>query len=147
MLGYGAVLTAAVGGGRMLAERQELLPWGDRPARKGSAAGQPWPGHLPAFLPASVFPVPRPVEVVTDTGEPVRVDARGNLNGAPARFSPLGTARLEPVLAWAGPWPVDQKWWAAEHRVVHRFQVVDAHSTAWMLLLENGSWLAEARYD
>src|SRR5690554_5191856 len=78
MLGHGAVLTAAVGGGRLLAERQELSPWGER-APHTQAAHEPWPGHVPAPLPPSVFPVPRPVEVVTATGEPVRVDSRGNL--------------------------------------------------------------------
>ena len=152
MLGHGAVLTAAVGGGRLLAERQELVPWGDAPigssTAKPGATRQPWPGHLPAPLPASVFPVPRSVEVMTEEGSTVLVDARGNLNGPPARFAPGGTSGLQPVLAWAGPWPVDQKWWdAAAHRSVHRFQLVDGNSTAWLLLLENGSWRAEARYD
>jgi protein ImuB len=148
MLGHGAVLTAAVGGGRMLAERQELVPWGDRPAVRPRTGDRPWPGHLPAPLPATVFAIPRPVDLVTDAGDSVRVDARGNLNGAPARFSSTGSARdLTTVLAWAGPWPVDQRWWSENKRSLHRFQVVDEDSSAWLLILENGNWLAEARYD
>lgn len=150
MLGHGAVLTAMVGGGRLLAERQELVPWGDRPKSAARSSLQPpWPGHLPAPLPSTVFSIPRPVHLMTESGESVRVDSRGNLNGAPSRFSPTGSAReLGTVRAWAGPWAVDQKWWDLDHgRAVHRFQVVDSTNTAWLLMLENGTWLAEARYD
>ena len=43
MLGHGAVLTASVGGGRTLADRQQLVAWGDRPV-EGRSAEQPWPG-------------------------------------------------------------------------------------------------------
>ncbi|BDZ53111.1 hypothetical protein GCM10025870_01840 [Agromyces marinus] len=44
MLGHEGVLTAAVGGGRMLADRQVLVPWGDRPPEGAAAealAGKP----------------------------------------------------------------------------------------------------------
>jgi protein ImuB len=104
---------------------------------------------LPAPLPATVFAIPRPVDLLTEAGDSVRVDSRGTLNGAPARFSSTGSAReLRSVLAWAGPWPVDQRWWDPENgRSIHRFQVVDDGRTAWLLLLENGTWFAEARYD
>ena len=32
-------------------------------------------------------------------------------------------------------------------RALHRFQVVDADGTAWLLVLAGAGWLAEARYD
>ncbi|MGJ4843678.1 DNA polymerase Y family protein [Leifsonia sp. Le1] len=45
ILGHDAVLTATIGGGRGLAERQVLVPWGDRAvgvgARRPAVAGQP----------------------------------------------------------------------------------------------------------
>jgi protein ImuB len=30
---------------------------------------------------------------------------------------------------------------------MHRFQLVDADGTAWLLRLASGGWFAEARYD
>ena len=43
MLGHDGVLTVAVGGGRLLADRQVFVPWGDR-AILPRPADRPWPG-------------------------------------------------------------------------------------------------------
>ena len=57
-------------------------------------------------------------------------------------------ARRRPIVAWAGPWPVAERGWdAARGRRAHRFQVVDADQTAWLLVLGQGSWWAEGRSD
>lgn len=153
ILGHEGVLTAAVGGGRMLAERQILVPWGDR-APKVSAA--PWPGSLPLLAPASVFPVPVPVQVSDASGSPVAIDARGAIVAPPATFAvpagagALGVAPQAPrkVRAWAGPWPVVDRWWdAARARRIHRFQIVDFDGCAWLLVRSADGWWAEARYD
>ncbi len=146
MLGHGAVLTARVGGGRTLADRQELVAWGDRPAVQREAA-QPWPGRLPPPLPGTVFSPRRPVHVVDDHGEPVTVDERGRLSAAPVAFSSNGIDRLL-LTAWVGPWQLDERWWSADTaRRVHRFQAVDDTGCAWLLALDAGGWWAEARYD
>lgn len=146
MLGHEGVVTAAVGGGRMLADRQVLVPWGDR-APERAAAEAPWPGSLPALAPASVFRERMPVALVDSGGEPVAVDARGAITAAPASFAVAGSAPA-PVRAWAGPWPVVERWWDAERaRRVHRFQVVDHDGCAWLLVRDTDGWQAEARYD
>lgn len=146
MLGHEGVMTAAVGGGRMLADRQVLVPWGDR-APEPAAAGAPWPGSLPALAPASVFPERMPVALVDAGGTPVAVDARGAIAAAPESFAVAGAAPT-PVRAWAGPWPVVERWWDAERaRRVHRFQVVDRDGCAWLLVRDADGWWAEARYD
>jgi protein ImuB len=52
------------------------------------------------------------------------------------------------VTAWAGPWPVTERWWqphAARRRA--RFQLVTEDGTAWLVAVQEGSWLIEARYD
>lgn len=158
MLGHDGVLTATIGGGRALADRQVLVPWGDRPAG-ATRADQPWPGALPAPAPApaTVFQEPHPVVVLTATGEPVQVTARGDLTGPIAAFSPAGSpagsstgaARgARRVRAWAGPWPMRERWWdPAATRAVHRVQLVDSDGTAWLLALTGTGWVAEARYD
>ncbi|MGR0317758.1 DNA polymerase Y family protein [Agromyces sp. ZXT2-3] len=146
MLGHEGVVTAAIGGGRMLADRQVLVPWGDR-APERVAAEAPWPGSLPALAPASVFRERLPVALVDADAAPVRVDARGTISAAPASFAVAG-GRSAPVRAWAGPWPVVERWWDAERaRRVHRFQLVDHDGCAWLLVRDAEGWWAEARYD
>ncbi len=148
MLGHDAVLTATIGGGRALAERQMLVPWGDR-ATGVSRAKQPWPGSLPAPAPSTVFEKRRRVGVYAADGSPVDVDDRGAVTATVARFSATGSPRdAREVTAWAGPWPVRERWWdAQQHRAMQRFQVVDAEGTAWLLVLDGDGWSAEARYD
>ena len=52
------------------------------------------------------------------------------------------------VVAWAGPWPLDERWWdpTARHRRGH-WQVLTADGIARLLVLEAGRWWAEATYD
>jgi protein ImuB len=161
MLGHGAVLVPAVGGGRSLAARQRYVAWGD-PAVDLTSAKQPWPGQLPAPLPGTVFATRHPVHVFSTDGQPVSVTERGRLSAAPGVFSASGT-QPRAVTAWAGPWPVDERWWvraanadavarastsaAASQSRTWRFQLVDATGCAWLLALDSGGWWAEARYD
>ncbi|WP_206448380.1 DNA polymerase Y family protein [Agrococcus sp. KRD186] len=139
MLGREAVLTAAPGGGRLLAERGVLTPWGD--AAPIPSAG-PWPGALPAPRPSVVFRPPLPV-LLTDaaglTVEPGALDVR---EASPAVFSPPAAARRR-VVAWAGPWPIRRR---ELGDTVHRVQLLDGEGEAWVLLHADGAWLAEGRY-
>jgi len=145
MLGHDGVLTPRIGGGRWLAERQVMVPWGDRPVL-GTPAERPWPGRVPDPLPAAVFAEPRPVQLQARDGAAVRLDDRGQLCGQPSVLR-VGEERLE-VAGWAGPWPIDERAWdPARHRSASRFQVVDDSGTAWLLVLQAGRWWAEARYD
>ncbi|MFF2276305.1 DNA polymerase Y family protein [Agromyces sp. NPDC058126] len=144
MLGHEGVVTAAVGGGRMLADRQVLVPWGDRAPEHREA---PWPGSLPALAPASVFRERHPVALLDAAGAPVAIDERGAISAPPERFA-VGRGASEQVRAWAGPWPVVERWWDAERaRRVHRFQIVDHDGCAWLLVRDDEGWWAEARYD
>lgn len=145
MLGHRGVLTAAIGGGRRLAERQVLVPWGDRAVTPHDRS-RPWPGGLPAPLPTTVFPRPEPVVVRGEGDAPVSVDERGMLSAVP-RIAVLG-GRRRTLVGWAGPWPlVEREWDAARRRIAHRFQVVDEDQNAWLLVCEDDAWYAEARYD
>lgn len=147
LLGHEAVLTARVGGGRLLADRQRLAPWGER-APKDAATGLPWPGSLSAPHPASVFAPPVDVVVLDRHGGVPQVDERGALTAEPERFGRPGSPGMTSVAGWSGPWPVHERWWdAARARDLYRFQLVDGAGDAWLLLCEAGHWSAEARYD
>ena len=52
------------------------------------------------------------------------------------------------VAGWAGPWPVDERWWdTATHRRRARFQVLTDEGIALLLAVEDGRWWLEATYD
>ncbi len=140
MLGHRGVVTAVVSGGRMLAERQVLTPWGERPVVERDPS-RPWPGSLPGPLPTEVFDPARPVRVCGAEGREVRVDARGELSCAPAFIDD------HEVIGWAGPWPVREHRWDAERaRDGHRFQLLDARHRAWLVFHSADGWCAEGRY-
>ena len=156
MLGHGAVLTAAVGGGRTLSDRQRLVAWGDPiDAPTGAVArpvSSPWPGRLPDPAPATVFAAAHPVSVFARDGTDVQVDERGILSAAPASFA--AGARTRRIAAWAGPWIVDERWWDPETgRRASRFQIVDDAGSAWLLACihkrgdGSNTWWLEAKYD
>jgi len=145
MLGHQGVLTPAVGGGRWLAERQRLVPWGDVAADL-QAGERPWPGSLPDPLPATVFAEGMAVAVLDVDGDMIAVDARGEPTAPPAAIEFGG--RRRGIRTWAGPWPVIERGWdPVRARRAHRFQVVDAAEGAWLLVCEEGVWQIEGRYD
>lgn len=138
-LGREAVLTAATGGGRLLAERGVLTPWGD--AAPPQPAG-PWPGALPAPRPSVVFRPPLPVLLTDAAGAAVEPGALDERAASPAVFSPPAAARRR-VVAWAGPWPIRRRELGT---TVHRLQLLDGEGEAWVLLHADGAWVAEGRY-
>ncbi|WP_434741024.1 DNA polymerase Y family protein [Micromonospora sp. SH-82] len=113
----------------------------------GDPAIAPWPGRLPAPSPAVVLPSPLAASVRDVAGQPVGVSARLQLTAAPAQVL-VDTAKPVEITGWAGPWPVDERWWAPdEGRRRARFQVSLADGTALLLAVEAGQWLVEAIYD
>ncbi|MEU8182708.1 DNA polymerase Y family protein [Micromonospora sp. NPDC049044] len=175
ILGPEAVVTAVLGGGRSPADQVRLVPWGDerlparpgpaplpgepitggadrvagagRSADRGGGAVPPWPGRLPAPAPAVVLPSPLAATVHDAAGEPVVISARLAVSAPPARLV-VGAGQPTEIVGWAGPWPVDERWWApAEARRRARFQVSLAGGAALLLAVEAGQWLVEAIYD
>jgi protein ImuB len=156
MLGPEAVLTSTVVGGRAPADQVRLIPWGDeRPlgahAQDGRARGAtpetaPWPGRLTEPSPAMVHQTPLPAEVRDRDGSPVAVSGRGVISAAPASIM-FAQGRSLAVTGWAGPWPVEERWWDAGGRRKARLQVVVEDGTAHLLTCERGRWRVEAAYE
>ncbi|KRB74180.1 DNA polymerase [Nocardioides sp. Root190] len=147
VVGYDAVRVPVRQGGRSAADRQTLVPWGERPVGL-RPVDRPWPGQIPGPAPSRVFAEGREAEVVDEAGVAVAITARGVVTGAPWRFR-VGQ-RWQPVGSWAGPWPVDESWWlgAGAGGRSARFQVVGVDGRAWLLRWTSpGSWAAEAAYD
>ena len=169
LLGPEAVVTAVASGGRDPVDEITYVPWGDErlPARP---ADRPWPGRLPPPAPATVLVEPLPVDVRDIAGARVGVTARLAVTAPPARLviTPTGgivgaqvaaaqsrtaqttTARdtVVEIVGWAGPWPVDERWWAPEEASRRaRFQVALGDGRALLLCLTDGDWSVEAIYD
>jgi protein ImuB len=147
MVGHEGVLAVAVQGGRSPADRTLASPWGEQPATVRPLA-RSWPGRIPAPAPASVFTRPAEALVVGAEGQPVVVTGRGSVTCPPERFRASADAPWQPVASWAGPWPIEELWWdEVASRRIARFQVVGVDGSAWLMVVENGRWFTEARYD
>jgi protein ImuB len=142
------VLTPVIDGGRDPGQRTRLVPWGDEPIPLRSPE-QPWPGQLPAPAPTVLLDPPRPAQLLDAARRPVVVTDRGAMPAPPALFG-LGT-ELTAVSSWAGPWPVDERWWSAESaRRVVRCQIVDVRGRAYLVtgtMNPTPQWQVEAIYD
>ncbi|WP_104478316.1 DNA polymerase Y family protein [Actinokineospora auranticolor] len=152
LLGPEAVVTPTVGGGRSPADRVTLTPWGEeRP--EPEAPEPPWPGRLPTPSPATVPAIPVQVSVTDRNGQEVGVTGRFALTANPDEVrTPDGTTHR--VIAWAGPWPADERWW--DPKTAHRrarLQVLLAERSeedgqgALLLVRENEKWSVEGIYD
>ncbi|MEL3948788.1 MULTISPECIES: DNA polymerase Y family protein [Streptomyces] len=145
MLGHDAVTRVALGGGRGPAERAIRVAFGDVPPENRLPDG-PWPGQLPAPYPAWVPAQLEQARLLDAQGEPVAISARLVLSAPPARLIVKGH-RPVTVRGWAGPWPVLEQWWnTVRARRLVRMQVVTEAGPAWLLVLEQGRWWAEAHY-
>jgi len=148
LLGHGSVLTPVLAGGRGPAQRTRLVPWGDDP---GEPATAPWPGRLPSPAPSVLVDPPRPVQVLDEAGRTVRVTERGTVPAPPARYSGSAEAAgITAITQWAGPWPVDERWWDPESaRQLARMQLVDVTGRAYLVCYDRTGdrWLLEGIYD
>ncbi|MDQ1721335.1 MAG: protein ImuB [Pseudonocardiales bacterium] len=152
LLGHGSVLTPVLGGGRGPAQRTRLVPWGDD---RGQPSPAPWPGRLPSPAPSVIVDPPQPVRVLDELGRTVLVTDRGAIPAAPASYAWGGdpadsSAPAAAITAWAGPWPVDERWWDPESaRQLARLQLVDVSGRAYLVCFDLAAqqWLLEGIYD
>lgn len=161
LIGVQRVLRPIHRGGRALAGRVTTVPYGDEdPEAVAVLPTRQWEGELLFPLPALVgaksgvnapdaaeqpsmaHPAAR-VRVVDAEGEPVGVTGRGVLSGVPARLE--WGARTLLITGWAGPWPVDESWWAQGKRYA-RVQVSTDSDGAYLLVCRGAQWRIEATY-
>jgi len=143
------VLVPAAQGGR---HPHEAFTWVSavaadllEPDDRLSIRDAPWPGRLPSPSPAIVHSCPQAVTVIDAVGGAVRVTGRGFVSAPPAAVQ--SKAINEVVQAWAGPWPVEERWWdLARSRRMARFQVLTCSGRLLLLALERGQWWLTAEY-
>ncbi|WP_297847365.1 DNA polymerase Y family protein [Mycobacterium sp.] len=152
LLGPEAVRVPVLSGGRGPGERITLIPLGDEPVPR-TDPDLPWPGRLPEPSPAVLLD--DPVELLDAQGNPIRVTNRGLFSADPARMITHG--RDERLCWWAGPWPVDERWW--DDRPVGgqgagpggsrtaRAQVLLESECALLLCYRQRRWYLEGSYE
>ena len=145
-LGVAAVRVPTWCGGRHPDERISLVPAAEVDLRDRRLAGddRPWPGSLPAPSPARLAPVPWSAEVCDAAGAPVQITGRGSLSAPPARLVIGGWSSR--VVAWAGPWPTEERWWDLRRRRA-RLQLLTGDDLACLATLEGGQWRVTAVWD
>ncbi len=106
----------------------------------------PWPGGLPCPSPAGVPVTPVGIELLDRAGRTVGVSGRGEVSDRPVRLV-MGAKSAE-IGAWAGPWPVEERWWDPDsYRRCARFQVLTTDGVAHLVALEGGRWWITATWD
>ncbi|MEV3901395.1 DNA polymerase Y family protein [Mycobacterium sp. NPDC050551] len=146
LLGPEAVQVPVLSGGRGPAERITLTPFGDEPV-PAADPNQPWPGRLPE--PSPTVLLDDPVELLDGQGDPVRVTHRGMFSGDPARLD--GGGFRGSLSWWAGPWPVDERWWdqdRAKGRTARAQVLIGGEpEKALLLCYRQRRWYVEGVYE
>lgn len=76
------------------------------------------------------------------------LSGRGLLSAKPGRLQVGASGAWARIVAWAGPWPVDERWWDPDaHQRLARLQVTSEEGVAYLLKLSGGQWWIEATYD
>ncbi len=150
LAGEQAVTVPVWEGGRLPSDRYRTVPAVsvdlDDPSDRLDRGPGPWPGAIPTPSPTVVPRRPVPVELIGHDGEPVSVSGRGEVSSSPAELI-VGAGRHR-IVAWAGPWPVEQRWWAPERsRRLARFQVVTDRGVAHLVGIEQQRWSILATYS
>ncbi len=117
------------------------------------ARQQSWCGELPTPTPALVYDEPIAVMVQDGEGKPLLVTGRHELSASPATLRMASAnARAAPyvVVSWAGPWPVEERWWdPTRRRRLARLQLVITRGDATRAVIvarEHGQWWLTATY-
>ena len=149
VVGAGAVMVPELRGGRSPAERIVRMPMAttapDSTRPLPVTDGPPWPGRVPT--PSPTLLVDEPVRVCDELGAILVVSGRGALSAPPAIIGCPGRAPMS-VVAWAGPWLSDERWWDPTTHVRRaRLQLLLDDGRAVLVACEHGDWSIEGWYD
>lgn len=172
LIGPDGVLSVREQGGRHPRDRVLALPWG-QDATPSRRIEHPWPGRIPDPAPATVLMQPQLIAVLDAGGQPVVVDRRLGMSAPPTwvrlpvdpRDERMAAARRhpssghvgdagepswgipQPIDAWAGPWPVVERWWSQESTRGAYVQIAVRDGSAILVSFSEGVWMLEAVYD
>lgn len=155
LLGPDKVTVPVIQGGFDPRTRVYLATWGDSKAEL-PPVDAPWTGALIGPAPAVVPAQQIEVELLAVTGEPIKVDGRGQLTSPPhsLRSVTLSAAEewlpvTEAITDWQGPWTVLGKWWDDKEQARGRrayLRVETSSTKAWLLRCQAERWYLDGCY-
>lgn len=156
LVGPGGVTVASWRGGRDPREHYRMVPVADIGSdgttvevRPSTSTAPRWFGTIPAPSPALLHHEPVKVRVVDANDRVVAVSGRGFVSMAPDAIRRDDGGDATPVVAWAGPWPVEERWWDERARRAARFQLVVRTADgqrAYLAEVSAGQWWLLAEY-
>lgn len=152
LVGPTGVTVASWCGGRDPRQQYRMVPVADiggddEVVRTRPDSAPPWAGAVPTPSPAFVHHEPIAVYVVDADDRVVTVSGRGAVSAPPSTLR--RDERVEPIEAWAGPWPLEERWWDTRSRRVARFQLVVESPNgprAYLAEVSAGRWWLVAEY-
>lgn len=149
LIGTRAVLRPVHRGGHTVTGGVVTVPYGEEdPEEVQALSTRHWEGAVPAPLPGLLASGGGKVHLLDGAGAEVQVSGRGLLSAAPDRLVRGDRGgRSVTVTGWAGPWPVDERWWeASSARRYARLQIATDEPGAHLLLCRDSSWIIEGSY-
>jgi len=172
LIGAEGVLSVREQGGRGPRDRVLALPWGQESAQSRHIE-HPWPGRIPDPAPATVLVQPQHIGVLDAGGQPVVVDRRLGVSAPPTwvrlpvdpHDEQMAAVRRhpssgqvgesgepswglpQPIEAWAGPWPVVERWWSPDSTRGAYAQIAVREGSTILASFSEGAWMLEAVYD
>ena len=139
-------------GGRTMEERCAEIAWGEHRSELEGRAALPWPGAIPEPGPTRVHTNPVDIELegrcghqLTVTGEAELACAAGGEDPEPGKLrSSESTAAIH---NYAGPWPIDQRWWNDSLRSRRAYLQIVLDRSAVLVYREGSAWHEEGRYE
>jgi protein ImuB len=102
-----------------------------------------WNGSIPSPRPLTLCDPGIMVSLQDALSRPIYVTGRHELSAAPTKVCFPNGATWR-VLSWAGPWPIEERWWDPHRCRRHaRMQVLAesrGNTIAWMLSVESRQW-------
>ena len=143
------VLVPAGAGGRQPADAFRLVPAATAnladPVERLRPSLGPWPGQLPSPSPTVIHEQPIAIRIVDAAGAFVQVSGRGAISASPARIIVDGA--VDVIIAWAGPWPIDERWWdPVRSRRLARLQVLTESGRLLLVAVEHQQWWLTGEY-
>ena len=150
LLGEESVHLAEKMGGRTPREEFAERSWSEAPSR-ATAASLPWPGAVPHPAPTIVFPDPHHIDLVGYCGHSLIVTGDGMLACSDGCTGEIRPARMleehvsQPIIDFAGPWIIEQRWWDPRRSRRAYLQTV-SESVAALIYREDEAWYVEGLY-
>ncbi|MDO5726574.1 MAG: DNA polymerase Y family protein [Bowdeniella nasicola] len=149
LVGPDRVLQAHLRGGRHPRERVILQPV-TAPQRVDPHLKDTWPGQLPGPAPTRLYERPIALRLYCQQGNDIAVPAIETAwipTPVHYQLATHQTGEREGIQAWAGPWPLVQRWWHRDGSARIYLQLIPHRGNPMLVASRKHGWVVEGIYD